>query len=317
MNLRLKSVLPVVASLAIIAVAGTVLYRQLSGIDSADVAARFAALPVMAFVAAGVFTATAFLSLAIYEVAVLRYVGAATSWRRPFFTALMAYPIGHAVGFGALSGGAVRFRLYSAIGLSSFDIGKVVVLSVMPYAAGLGLLAGTGMLVDSAEAAQYLHVSVNAAKWMGGGLLAAHVVYVAAVLKWRRPLILRNVQVELPAPRMTGIQYGLGIVDALCGVAVLYVLLPESAVIGFLPFVAVYVLAIVAGLASSVPAGLGVFESMLLLMLRDVPADQLLGSILAYRLVYELVPFSLGVGLLLGYEAWSRRHLAGFGSRRD
>jgi len=315
-NLRLKSVLPVIASLAIIVVAGNVLYRQLSGIDSADVAARFAALPGTAFVAAGLFTAAAFLSLAIYEVAMLRYLNAPTGWRRPFFTGLMAYPIGHAVGFGALSGGAVRFRLYSAIGVPSFDIGKIVVLSVMPYSAGLGLLAATGLLVDSAEASQYLHISVQAALWTGAGLIAAHVAYVAAVLKWRRPVAIGRVQVELPSPRMTGIQYGLGIVDALCGVTVLYVLLPEPAVIGFLPFVAVYVIAIIAGLASSVPAGLGVFESMLLLMLGNVPADELLGSILAYRLVYELVPFAMGVGLLLAYEAWSRRHLAGFGPRR-
>lgn len=306
---RWKKLLPLLVSLTIIAVAATVLYRNLSAIDPADVARRFEAIPLLSFLLAGALTAGAFVALAFYEVAMLCYLRAGLSFRRPFLTALMAYPIGHAVGFGALSGGAVRFRIYSAAGLSTFDIGKIVVLSVMPYAAGLGLLAGLGMLLDSEEAARYLHVSGSAAIGIGAGLLAAHAAYVAAVLWWRRPIALRRLQVELPTPRMTAIQYALGIVDALCGVGVLYVLLPESATIGFLPFVAVYVIAILVGLASSVPAGLGVFESMLIVLLASVPADELLGSILAYRLVFELVPFTLGVGLLVGYEGWSRRHL--------
>jgi uncharacterized membrane protein YbhN (UPF0104 family) len=44
-------------------------------------------------------------------------------------------------------------------------------------------------------------------------------------------------------------------------------------------------------------------------MLRDIPPDGLLGAVLAYRLIYELVPFVVGVLLFVGWEAWSRRHL--------
>jgi hypothetical protein len=139
-------------------------------------------------------------------------------------------------------------------------------------------------------------------------VLLLHAAYVAAVMHWRRPVSVRRFVIELPTPRMTAIQYALGIIDAFCGVAVLYVLLPEGTDIGFVPFVAVYVLAVAVGALSSVPAGLGVVESMLLLMLRDVPPDQLLGSVLAYRLIYELVPFLWAVGLFVAYEAWSRRH---------
>jgi len=95
--------------------------------------------------------------------------------------------------------------------------------------------------------------------------------------------------------------------DTLCGISVLYVLLPTGTDIEFLSFAAVYVIAIVVGLLSSVPAGLGVFESMLLLMLREVPPDALLGSVLVYRLVYELMPLAGGVVLFIGWEGWLRR----------
>lgn len=305
---RLQQVLPAVVSLVIIVAAGRVLYQALSTIDAADVATHFRAIPVPSVALAVMFMLGAYTTLAIYEVQMLRYINAPVSFRRPLVTALIAYPVGHAVGLSALSGGAVRYRMYSAAGLSVFDIGKVSVLAVMPYAAGLGLLAGVSALIDTREAATFLRVGHGAVLAGAIVLLLSHAAYVAAVMRWQRPVSVRRFVIELPTPRMTAIQYALGILDALCGVAVLYVLLPAGTDIGFVPFVAVYVMAVAVGALSSVPAGLGVVESMLLLLLRDVPPDQLLGSVLAYRLIYELVPFLWAVALFVAYEAWTRRH---------
>jgi phosphatidylglycerol lysyltransferase len=306
---NLKRTLPALVSLVIIVLAGAVLLRAFRDISLADVAARFASIPAASLWLAAAFTTMLLMSLAVYEVAMLRYIRSGLPDIQPFLTALAAYPIGHAVGFGALSGGAVRFRIYAAAGLSSFDIGKVVVLSVMPYAAGLGLLCGISFIADSAEAARLLPIDAATARAVGWVLIAAHLAYIVLVLRRPGPIRLRWFEVQLPTPGMTSVQYMLGLVDAVSAIAVLYVLLPEDSAIGFLPFAAVYVLAVVAGLLSSVPAGLGVFESMLLLMLRDIPPDALLGAVLAYRLVYELVPFVIGAILFVGWEAWSRRHL--------
>jgi len=306
---RLARVVPALVSGAIIAVAALVLYRTLGRVDAADVARQFGAIPAADLALAAFFTVLAFLSLAVYEVAMLRYIASGLPDWRPFLTALIAYPVGHAVGFGALSGGAVRYRFYAAEGLSTFDVGKVIVLSAMPYAAGLGLLCGASLVFDATEAAGLLQATPRAVLIGGALLLAAHAAYLLAVLRLRGPVDLRWFRFELPSPRMTAIQYGLGLVDALCGIAVLYVLLPAGYDIAFTSFAAVYVIAIFVGLLSSVPAGLGVFESMLLLMLRDVPPEALLGSVLAYRLIYELVPLAVGITLFTGREAWNRRHL--------
>ncbi|MBS1200776.1 MAG: hypothetical protein H6R27_1454 [Proteobacteria bacterium] len=306
---KLTRVLPAVVSGAIIVVAAVVLYRTLGRIDAADVARQFAAIPATGLALAALFTALAYLSLAVYEVAMLRYIASGLPDWRPLLTALIACPVGHAVGFGALSGGAVRYRFYASEGLTSFDVGKVIVLSAMPYAAGLGVLCGASLVLDAREAAALLQVTPRTAMIGGALLLLAHVAYLLAVLRLRGPISLRWFQVELPSLRMTAVQYALGLVDALCGIAVLYVLLPAGADVAFTSFAAVYVIAIFVGLLSSVPAGLGVFESMLLLMLRDVPPEALLGSILAYRLVYELVPLAGGIALFVGWEAWIRRHL--------
>lgn len=181
-----------------------------------------------------------------------------------------------------------------------------MVLSALPYAAGLGVLCALALVLDPREAARRLDVAPHTPVILGAALLAAHAAYVWAVLRVRRPLDLRWFRLELPGPRLTAIQYLVGLVEVLCAISVLYVLLPPQAAVGFLPFAAAYVIAILAGLLSSVPAGLGVFESMMLLMLRDVPPDGLLGAILAYRLLYELGPFAFGIALFVGWEAVAR-----------
>ncbi len=307
MKTRLGKLLPALASVAIIAIAASVLWRKLSEVNPAEIAADFAAIPGSALVLAGLFTAGALFAIALYEVQMLRYLRPAAGWQRPFVTALIAYPIGHAVGLGAFSGGAIRYRIYSAARFGAADIGKLILLSVMPFASGLGLLAGISMLVATEGVAGALHLKPQVVTMIGAGLLATHVTYVAMVIGRVRPFGNWLPAFELPSPRLTTIQYLLGIIEVLCAIAVLYVLLPPAASIGFPAFVAVYVAAVAAGALSGVPAGLGVFESILLVTLTGVPTEALLGAVLAYRLVYELLPFVTGLLLLLAYEAWAPR----------
>ena len=307
MKSSLGKLLPPVASFAIIAIAAVVLWRKLAEVDPSGVAASFAAIPGSALVLAGLFTAGALLAMAIYEVQMLRYLRPTAGWQRPFLTALIAYPIGHAVGLGAFSGGAIRYRIYSAAGFGAADIGKLILLSVMPFASGLGLLAGVSMLAATDAVAAALHLQPQIVTMIGAGLLATHVIYVGLVIARVRPLGSWVPAFELPSSKLTTIQYLLGITEVLCAISVMYVLLPPAANIGFPAFVAVYVTAITAGTLSGVPAGLGVFESILLVTLTGVPTESLLGAVLAYRLVYELLPFVSGLLLLLAYEAWAPR----------
>ena len=75
--------------------------------------------------------------------------------------------------------------------------------------------------------------------------------------------------------------------------AVLWSLLPPDAHIGFITFLGVYAAAVIAGIVSHVPGGVGVFEAVILLTLPGVPADALLGSLLAYRA--RVLPGAAGV----------------------
>ncbi|MBM5812435.1 MAG: UPF0104 family protein [Gammaproteobacteria bacterium] len=307
MKARLLRWLPALASIVVIVLAGFVLWREVRNVRPNEVMAAFATIPAQSLLLAGLLTAVAWLALALYEVRMLRYLRPRTGWRRPFVTALIAYPLGHAIGFGAFSGGAIRYRLYTAAGFTAADVGRLIVLSVMPYAAGVGLLASVALLTDPVTTG--LAVGIDAAIVLAGGgvLLLLHGAYVALVLRRVRPFGRWWPAFVLPSPGLTAAQYLFGACEILGAVATLYVLLPPAAEIGFATFLAVYVAAVLAGALSGVPAGLGVFESVLFLAFRELPAGALLGMVLAYRLVYELIPFVFGLLLLLAYEAWSPR----------
>jgi hypothetical protein len=91
--------------------------------------------------------------------------------------------------------------------------------------------------------------------------------------------------------------------------AVLYVLLPSHGGLPYLTFFGSYLLAQIAGIISNVPGGLGVFETVLMLLLAPLlGSDTLLGSLLVYRVIYYLMPLLVGVGLLAAYELYQRRH---------
>lgn len=301
-----RQILPLLVSVAIIAFAVHVLHGTLQRIDLVDVIAHLREIPGQQLALGALLVAIVFSAIALYEVIVARFIRAPVSTRRAVLTALIATPIGHAIGLSALSGGALRYRLYSAVGMRPLDVGKMILLAALPYAAGLGLLLGLALVVRAEEAAGILRVQAELARGAGLALLALHGAYIVLIMRRRAPLAFGRFILTLPTPQLTLVQYAIGIVDVCAAAAVLYFLLPDSVELPFLLFVGVYVLGILAGLASSVPAGLGVFESMLLFLLPRVPPDQLLGMVLAYRFLLELVPLAIALALFAAYEVWWR-----------
>ena len=302
---RLRRLLPLAVSAAIIALAGHVLLGTLRRIRVADVLHALGRT-APAEVAVGVLLVIGLYSaLATYETIVARFLAGPVSSRRAVLGALLAAPLGHAIGWGAVSGGAIRYRIYSAVDMRPLEIGKFALLAAIPYPAGLGLLLAVSLVLQSDAAGAILHTSAALARGVGLALFALHAAYLALIAR-RRPMAFGGLRLTPPPPQLTAVQYAIGIIEVCCGAGVLYVLLPDGVSLPFVVFLGVYVLSILAALASSVPAGIGVFESVLLLLLPHVPPAPLLGSVLAYRFLLELVPVTLALGLFVSYEIWWR-----------
>jgi len=303
---RIKAAVGMMVSVVVAGLALFVLYRTFQRISLADVIANMQAAPRQRLLLAAACAAGAFATLAAYEVAVVRYVKHCIGRAKPVITALVAFPLGHALGQTLLSGGALRYRMYSPAGFTAMEVGATVLLCGLPYLLAFGLLLDLALLFRSRELAPLFHVPATWLFALGCLGILKDAVYVLFVYRRKAPIRLGGWSVNVPTLRMTALQVFVGLIDIGLVSSILYLLLPPSAAIGFLPFIAVYLASIVAGVVSHVPAGLGVLESMLLLLLPHVPPDELLAAVLLYRGIYEVVPLVCALILWGAFELIAR-----------
>jgi len=305
---------PAVASTAVFAVALIALHRLTREFHPRDVLATVRAMPPGAILAACGFTAASYGVLTLYDVLALRHIARPLRYGVVAMTSFTAYAVGHSVGVATVSAGAIRYRMYSLAGLDAAEIAQVIAFCAVTLHLGASLLTGLSLIGESGLAASVLHSGPAPAVVLGGSVLALVVAYLALAAVRRGPFVIGGWQFALPGLPMTMTQLGLGTLELMLAGAALYVLLPEGAGVSFLAFLGLYMVAMVAGAISTVPGGLGVFESVLLLLLPGVRAQSLLAALLAYRAVYYLAPFALAVLLMTVNElrqqrVWMRRAL--------
>ncbi len=177
-----------------------------------------------------------------------------------------------------------------------------MLLCGLPYVLAFGLLFDLALVFASEKLEPLFRIPARWLFVLGCIGLAKDAAYLIFVYVREAPIRLGGWSVRLPTLRLTLLQVVVGLVDVCLVASVLYLLLPSSAGIAFLPFLAVYLASILVGVLSHVPAGLGVLESMLLLLLPHVPPEQLLAAVLIYRVIYEVVPFMLALALWGLYE---------------
>ncbi len=282
-------------SLMLFAAALAVLHRELAEVDPGDVRLAVGQVSSARLVLAVIAMTGSYVALCGFDVLALRHLRRKVPLRRVALIAFVANSIGHNVGMSMLSGGALRLRLYSEFGLSAAEIGGLVALLGLTFGLGVGFVAGLATLLHPQQMSELLHLPAALVQAAGTLALAVLVGYLGAALLRRTPVRLGSWQVRLPRASLVTGQLLLAVVDIGCAAATLYWLLPGGTPLSYSLFLGVYVLAVVAGALSHVPAGLGVFEAVLLVGLPDLPREGLLAAILAYRCIYYLLPLASAV----------------------
>jgi phosphatidylglycerol lysyltransferase len=272
-----------------------------------DILAHVHAISNAKVLRAALFTVAGYTCLTLYDALAVRFAGARVPYLRIALISFMGYAIGHNVGLNTLSGGAVRYRAYTALGLGAKQIATIIGFGSVTFLLGAGLLLGLSLLTQAGMSGSALHVHASLAMLAGVALLAAVAAYLWMVCTRHEPLRFRRIEVPMPTPRVAFAQVAVACADLLCAASVLYVLLPQQAAISFAAFAGFYLIAIAAGVISNVPGGIGVFETVLLLLLQSVPKDRLLGALVAYRAIYYFAPFALALVLLGAHELWVHR----------
>jgi uncharacterized membrane protein YbhN (UPF0104 family) len=288
-----------VLSLTIIAAAAIVLYRMLRGIDVDDVLAAIRATPPREIAFAGLFVAAGYFTLTFYDLFAVRTIG------RPdvsYWTAALAgftsYSVGHNVGASAFTGGAVRYRIYSASGLTAIDVAKICFIAGLTFWLGNATVLGLGIAAEP-EAASAIN---QLPPWMNRSLAIVTLAVLAAYVVWvwiaPRSIGRQNWKVTLPGGPLTLLQIAIGIVDlGFCALA-MYVLIPDAPHIHFITLAVVFVSATLLGFASHSPGGLGVFDAAMLVALWNFDREELLAGLLLFRLLYYIIPFVLALAVL-------------------
>jgi glycosyltransferase 2 family protein len=292
-------------SLIIIAAAVTVLYRILRGIDVHEVIEAIKAIEPRDILLAGLFVAAGYFTLTFYDLFALRTIGA---WHVPYRTAALAgftsYSIGHNVGASVFTGGAVRYRIYSACGLTAIDVAKICFVAGLTFWLGNATVLGLGIVYEpqAASAIDQLPAWVN--RIIGIIALCVLAAYVSWV--WVKPRVIGRAgwTVTLPGGPLTLLQILIGIIDlSFCALA-MYVLMPEDPHIDFIKLAVIFVSATLLGFASHSPGGLGVFDAAMLVALIEFDREDLLAGLLLFRLLYYVVPFALSLVIIGIRETW-------------
>jgi phosphatidylglycerol lysyltransferase len=272
-----------------------------------DILAHVHAIPAAKLWRAGLFTLAGYGSLTLYDALAVRFAGARVPYPRIALISFMGYAIGHNVGLNTLSGGAIRYRAYSALGLGAKQIATIIAFGTVTFLLGAGFLLGLSLLTQAGMSGSALHVHSSLAMLAGGMLLAAVTAYLWLVCTRHEPLRFWRIVIPVPKPRVAFAQIAVACTDLLCAASVLYVLLPQQTAISFGAFAGIYLIAIAAGVISNVPGGIGVFEAVLLLLLPSAPKGSLLGALVAYRAIYYFAPFAVALALLGAHEVWVHR----------
>ncbi|HEX7370200.1 MAG TPA: lysylphosphatidylglycerol synthase domain-containing protein, partial [Rhodanobacteraceae bacterium] len=252
-------------------------------------------------------TTLGFFVMSFYDRFGLAAIGKRLPWRRVTLISFISYAFSNAMGMSLLVSGSIRYRFYLQNGLSTTEIAKLIAYCTLSF--WLGLLALTGVTLLVVPLPSGLPIS----DWR----ITIACVMVAVPLAWiaggffRRPMKVWRWHVRMPTPTTAMRQIAVGAVDWWLAALTMYVLMPDRLNAGFGHFLAIFVVAQIAGLISHVPGGLGVFEAVMLAGFGATGNEQLaapiLGSLAMFRIVYYLMPLGAATVLVLQREARSLR----------
>ncbi|MBP0482718.1 bifunctional lysylphosphatidylglycerol flippase/synthetase MprF [Sagittula salina] len=305
---RVKPLLPYFVTIALFAAGAWALHHLLAPVDLRSVMAQARATPAHILLLAVLTTAASYMTLIGYDWSALRYIGKRLPLPVTMLGAFLGYAFGNTIGAGPITGGAVRYRIYSALGLSAYDIAAIATFGASAFGFGATIIGFGALVIHPHALGHLLHLDPATIRYGSLAIVATACAILFAIAARQSEITVRGIALRPPTPGIMAAQFVFTAVDLLLAAATLYLLLPPSD-LGFPTFLAVFAAAIMAGVVSHVPGGVGVFETVIIAALPpSVPVEQAATGLLLYRLVYYLLPFFVALVILAVTEF---RHASG------
>jgi len=290
---RLQKWIKPALTLILLIVIPILLYMQLRNTDWQDVGDALKDYPVWILALGALVALASYLNYSCYDLLGRCYTGHTLPVRQVLPLVFVCYAFN--LNLNALVGGiALRFRLYSRLGLDVPTITRVFSLSVITnwlgylWLGGLIFALGVVPLPDSWE------IGSTGLRLIGVVMVMTALGYLAAcAFSPKRSWRIRKQTIELPGWRLALFQALLGAFNWLLMATLMWMLLPEN--VNYPTVLGILLISSIAGAIAHIPAGLGVLETIFLALLQDVPRGGVIAGLIAYRALYYLLPLSIAI----------------------
>lgn len=288
--------------------AAYMIYRQLAKYSLEEIEDAIVAVPNRNIVYACIASFCGYMALSSYDYLALKYIRhklAAWKW---VFAGFIGFAVSNNAGHAIVSGGAIRYRLYTRWRMQISDIVKMVTFSGFTYLVACFFLVILGYVCSPEHA-----LSAVSSPFLNWAIIiisaAGMLFYLLGCAYYKKPVVIKEVEFETPSVKMALSQMIIGSVDILMASLVLYFIMESYINIPFFTFIGAFIIAQVLGVYSQVPGGLGVFEVVFTNLLpEDENQATLFAILILYRIIYYLLPLIISGIALFTYEFALNEH---------
>jgi glycosyltransferase 2 family protein len=289
------------------------LLRQVRSIDWNEVLGILREHPKQGLLLAALLVAASHLLYSCFDLLGRHVTGHTLATRKVMLVNFISFAFN--LNMGTLVGGvAFRYRLYSQLGLSADVVTRVVGMSILTNWLGYVLLSGVLFWWWPIPLPPGWKLDMRGQQWLGFVLFVAALAYVLLCAKARRrSFSIKGFEIALPSARLALLQLLMSCINWLLNAGVLFMLMERK--VAFTEVLGALLVSAIAGVLAHIPAGLGVLEAVFVALLsQQLPKNELIAALLAYRAVYYLLPLAIA---LLAYLVFELRAKAAAASRPD
>ena len=279
------------------------LYRQLSKYSIEELKSSILNIPGKNLIYASIASFVGYVALSTYDYLALKYIRKKLRAWKWILTGFIGFSVSNNAGHAIVSGGAVRYRFYSRWKVKAGDIVKMVTFSGFTYLVACFFLIIVGYILTPNNAyGENSSTQISTFITMILSVIGL-VIYLWGSIYYKKALTIKGVAFKMPNFKLALEQIFIGSIDIVMASLVLYSVLICFIEIDFATFMGAFIIAQVLGVYSQVPGGLGVFELVFSNVLPGQDNQAILfGALIAYRIIYYLLPLVLSGIVLLIYE---------------
>lgn len=293
------------AGLFFFGLAAFMIYRQLSKYNLEDLKNALLSIPSKNLLYACLASLCGYIALSSYDFLALKYIKKKIDAWRWIFAGFIGFSVSNNAGHAIVSGGAIRYRLYTRWRIKAEEIVKMITFSGFTYLVACFFLIIIGYFITPDHAFGEGAASKVTTAVIALGSFIGLWIYLTAALYYKKPINIKGIKLKMPSIKMALAQIVIGSIDILMASLVLYFTLIHFVDISFNTFIGAFIIAQILGVYSQVPGGLGVFE---LVFANIIPGAEnqamLYGALIAYRIIYYLLPLIISGIALLSYEGY-------------